>query len=257
VAYLLLAYVVLPALWTHYEHAPVLETVPKVTTTGAGIPGDPLNVALVGSEAEVLAAFASARWRRPARIDLRSSIGIAESVVLDRPDPTAPVSNLYLFGRREDLAFEQEVGKSARERNHVRFWRSAEAIDGRPLWLGAATFDRGVGLSSLTGQITHHIAADVDVERDRVIDDLERAGQLRTVFQVTGVGATFLGRNGGGDPYHTDGELDVGVLKGADEPAGGAPVVLPNPPAVATKQRIWAWLRPWLDAIHRERTPGV
>ena len=40
-AYLLVAYVVLPALWTHYEHAPVMETVPKVTTTGSGIPGDP------------------------------------------------------------------------------------------------------------------------------------------------------------------------------------------------------------------------
>jgi hypothetical protein len=250
----LLAYAVLPALWTHYEHAPVLETVPKVTTTGAGIPGDPLNVALVGTEADVLAAFAAARWARPAAIDLRSSLRIAESVALDRPDATAPVSNLYLFGRREDLAFEQEVGQSARERNHVRFWRSEELIDGRPLWLGAATFDRGVGLSGLTGQITHHIAADVDVERDRVIDDLRRTGQIRTVFQVTGVGATFLGRNGGGDPYHTDGELDVGVLKGAREPAVDSPDVLPSSAAVAMKQRIWAWLRPWLDAVHRERT---
>jgi LssY-like putative type I secretion system component LssY len=227
--------------------------VPKITTTGAGIPGDPLNVALVGSEAEILAAFKDAGWARPAPIDIRSSVDIARSVVLDRPDPTAPVSNLYLFGRREDLAFEQEVGKSAKERNHVRFWRSEELIDGRPLWLGAATFDRGVGLSSLTGQITHHIAADVDTERDRVIADLERAGQLRTVFQVTGVGATFLGRNGGGDPYHTDGELDVGVLKRADETAVATPAMLPNPPAVAAKQRIWAWLRPWLDAVHHER----
>ena len=224
-----------------------------MTTTGAGIPGDPLNVALVGSEAEVLAAFKDATWTRPAPIDLRSSVRIAESVVLDRPDPTAPVSNLYLFGRREDLAFEQEVGKSAKQRNHVRFWRADELIDGRQLWLGAATFDRGVGLSSLTGQITHHIAADVDTERDRVIADLERAGQLLSVFQVTGVGATFLGRNGGGDPYHTDGELDVGVLKGAQDAAVTAPTVLPNPPAVAVKQRIWAWLRPWLDAVHRER----
>src|SRR5262249_17297752 len=146
-AYLLVAYVVLPALWTHYEHAPVMETLPKVTTTGAGIPGDPLNVALVGTEGEVLAAVAAARWTRPAPIDAGTRVGTAESVVLDRPDPTAPVSYLYLFGRREDLAFEQEVGTSARQRNHVRFWRADEQIDGRQLWLGAATFDRGVGLS--------------------------------------------------------------------------------------------------------------
>jgi hypothetical protein len=247
-AYLLVAYVVLPALWTHYEHAPVMETVPKVTRTGAGIPGDPLNVALVGSEDEVLAAFASARWRRPAPIDVRSSLGIAESVVLDRPDPTAPVSYLYLFGRREDLAFEQEVGTSAKQRNHVRFWRADEQVDGRPLWLGAATFDRGVGLSHRTGQITHHIGADVDAERDLVIADLEKAGQLRTVFQVTGVGLTLVGRNGGGDPYHTDGEMDVGALKRADEPGVATPTVLPNPSAVETKRRLFRWLRPWLRA---------
>jgi len=210
--YLLLAYAVLPALWTHYEHAPALETVPKVTTTGAGIPGDPLNVALVGTEAEVLAAFADARWKRPAPIDLRSSVGIAESVVLDRPDPTAPVSNLYLFGRREDLAFEQEVGKSARERNHVRFWRSGELIDGRPLWLGAATFDRGVGLSSLTGQITHHIAADVDTERDHVIASLEKTGDLSETYKIDDFHKVREGKNGGGDPWRTDGKLYVGVI---------------------------------------------
>jgi hypothetical protein len=251
-AYLLAAYVVAPALWTHYEHAPALETIPKVTTTGAGIPGDPLNVSLVGTEAEVLAAFAAARWTRPAPIDVRSSVDIAESVVLDRPDPTAPVSNLYLFGRREDLAFEQEVGTSARQRNHVRFWRSDERMDGRPLWLGAATFDRGVGVSHRTGQITHHIGADVDAERDHVIADLEQAGQLRTVFQVTGVGLTLVGRNGGGDPYHTDGELDVGVLKAEGAPSHAAPAVLPNPPAVETKRRVFRWLRPWLGAADDE-----
>ena len=248
-----LAYLVLPAFWRHYEHLPAMSTVPTRTRTPSGLPGDALNVALVGSKEDILRAFAAARWAPADPITFDSSLAIAASVVFHRPDPEPPVSTLLLFGRKQDLAFEQDVGGSAKERNHVRFWRSEEQIDGRPLWLGAATFDRGVGLSSLTGQITHHIAADVDTERDRVIHDLEHAGQLRTVFQVTGVGATFLGRNGGGDPYHTDGELDVGVLKQASEVAVTAPTVLPNPGAVAMKQHIWAWLRPWLDAVHRER----
>lgn len=246
-AYLVLAYAVLPALWRHYEHAPVLATVPKATITGDGIPGDALNVALVGTEDELLAAFASAGWRRPAPIDVGSSLGIAESVLLGRPDPTAPVSNLYLFGRRQDFAFELEVGASARQRNHVRFWRSGERVAERPLWLGAATFDRGVGVSHRTGQITHHIAPDIDAERDRVIDALRRAGHLRTMFQVTGVGPTLTGRNGGGDWYYTDGEMDVGVLT----PAGAAPVAtpetLPSPAAVELKGRVWDVLRGWLD----------
>ena len=245
-AYLVLAYLALPALWTHYEHAPVLATVPTHTVTSSNVPGDPLNVALVGSDAEVIAAFAAAGWRRPAPIDVRSSVAIADSVLLDRPDPTAPVSDLYLFGREEDLAFEQEVGDSARRRNHVRFWRSEERVDERPLWLGAATFDEGVGVSHLTGEITHHIAPDVDEERDRVIGDLEHAGQLRVVFQVTGIGPTLRGRNGGGDRYYTDGEMTVGVLKTTDAVTIATPVRLANPPAVAAKDAVWRRLRAWL-----------
>ena len=48
--WLLAAYVVLPALWRHYEHHPAFENAPKTTLTTQGIPGDPLNVGLIGSE---------------------------------------------------------------------------------------------------------------------------------------------------------------------------------------------------------------
>ena len=69
-----------------------------------------------------------------------------------------------------------------------------------------------VGLSHDTGQVTHHIAPDIDAQRDGLIADLADAGRLTRVYQVTGVGATLFGRNGEGDRYHTDGELTVGVL---------------------------------------------
>lgn len=51
--YVQLAYVVLPAWWRHYEHNPQLESAPKTTKTAEGIPGDPLNIALVGTQAKV------------------------------------------------------------------------------------------------------------------------------------------------------------------------------------------------------------
>ncbi len=125
----------------------------------------------------------------------------------------APVSNLYLFGRKQDLAFEQPLGADPRRRHHVRFWR-AEKVDraGRPLWFGSATFDTKVGLSHTTGQITHHIAADIDAERNKLMEDLQRSGHLTTVSWIDGFHDKLEGRNGGGDPYHTDGRLAVGVL---------------------------------------------
>ena len=246
--YLALAYLVLPALWRHHEHLPGMATMPTVTSTSDEHPGDPLNVALVGTETDVQRAFAAAHWFPADPITLRSSLEIAESVVLHRPDLDAPVSNLFLFGRHQDLAFEQEVSASARERHHVRFWRTPLRADGdRPVWIGSAAFDRSAGLSHTTGQITHHIAADVDAERDTVMRDLGKAGWLTTLYDVTGIGPTLNGRNGGGDRYFTDGELAVGVLARGGVGDQPPPQRLPSPTPVVIKNQFWQWLRPALE----------
>jgi LssY C-terminus len=214
--YLIIAYGILPFVWMKAEraHHPALDGLPKITRNANGIPADPLNVALVGDEAEVVAAMLAARWHPADPVTLRSSLRIAESVVFHRPDPDAPVSPLYVFGRKQDLAFEDDVGGSADRRHHVRWWR-AEPLDaaGRPLWIGDATFDRDAGISHLTGQITHHIAPDVDAERDQLMADLAEAGQLAGRYKWPGIGATQHGRNAGGDLYTTDGLIAVGVLK--------------------------------------------
>lgn len=242
--YLLIAYVVLPLLWRHYEHQPSLATAPKTTDTSNDIPGDPLNVGLVGSEEDVFRAFAAAGWHPADPVTLASSLKIAGSVLFDHKYQTAPVSPLFLFGRKQDLAFELEAGKSATHRNHVRLWRDPAAKVGeREFWIGAATFDQSVGLSHYTGQITHHIAADIDAERDLVIGDLAKAGHVTTEYQVSGVGPTFNGRNGGGDWYYTDGELTVAVLTEGGAPAAKRVERLANPAVVHWKNRFWQWLR--------------
>ncbi|HMF68611.1 MAG TPA: LssY C-terminal domain-containing protein, partial [Phyllobacterium sp.] len=199
VAYFMLAYIVLPALWTHHEHEPGLASLPMVTRTGSGIPGDALNVGLVGVKEDVLRAMAAAGWFPADPITLRSSIEIVGSVVLDRPYHDAPVSPLYYDGKKEQLAFEKPDGGSADRRHHVRLWLVLEkGTEGRPVWLGSVTFDRGVGLSHDTGQVTHHIGPDIDAERDLLMRDLREARMVQTFFQISGTGPTLLGRNGEG-----------------------------------------------------------
>ena len=243
VAWVLTAYVVLPALWRHYEHQPSLQLAPKISVTVQGIPGDPLNLGLIGVEEEVVRAMLGTGWEPADPVTVRSSLRIAGSVILGRTYLDAPVSDLFVFGRKQDLAFEKAVGGSARRRHHVRFWKSdALGRNGRPLWIGAATFDQSVGLSRRTGQITHHIAADVDADRDGLISGLRSAGWLTELFQVTGVGSTLTGRNGGGDLYYTDGELTVGLLA-ADAAAGRTPERLANPVTVQIKEQLWSAIR--------------
>src|SRR5262249_42219021 len=126
---------------------------------------------------------------------------------------TAPVSSLYLWERKQDFAFQQPAGGDPRKRHHVRFWQSEQLdVDGRPLWAGAATYDDRVGFSHTTGQITHHIALNVDEERDHLFADLERTGDLASVFVLRGYHEACAGKNGGGDAWRTDGDMKVGVL---------------------------------------------
>ena len=58
----------------------------------------------------------------------------------------------------------------------MRFWPTPTGwlLPGgrRVEWLAAGTFDRAVGLSLFTGQLTHRIDANVDLERDHILQTL-------------------------------------------------------------------------------------
>ena len=214
-SYATLAYVVLPAVWRRHVPAPPQEDFPRLTYTAEGIPADPINVALVGSEAALVAAMRAAGWTRADRISLRSGLRDAGSVLFDRPYSSAPMSTHFVGRRRpQDVAFERIVGKSPRCRHHVRFWRLEK--DGRTLWLGAASFDRSVGISHFTGEVMHHIDPRIDAERDALVRDLGRAGRIDQVSWLSDFATQTRARNGGGDWYETDRRLAAATLAGLE-----------------------------------------
>jgi len=208
--YVALAYGVLPAGWRVFEHYhPALSSVAARTTTGDGIPGDPLNIAFVGSEADLSGRMLSSGWLPADPITMTSSLRTVVDSLAHRPYSTAPVSNLYLRGHEQDLAFEKMIGGDPRHRHHVRFWQSAERDElGRTLWIGAVTLDVAVGLSRRTGRLTHHIGPDIDQARDQLLQDL-RGTPATAVQWIKGFQTELQGRNGDGDPYVTDGRLAV------------------------------------------------
>jgi hypothetical protein len=174
--------------------------VPSFTTTGDGLPGDPVNVALVGTLPQLRAAFATLGWSEADRLSLASSWGMVRAFVLNSPYPTAPFSTLYLFGRSQDIGFQKAIDNSPRKRHHIRFWSlslvraedtwGASSFwlntdrppdDERVLWVGAGTRDTGLSLTRLTFQITHATDADTNVERDYIINALENTGSIEAV----------------------------------------------------------------------------
>ena len=241
-AYVVLAYLLAPFAWRHYEHQARLADLGARTVTAQGIPGDVINVGLEGTVEDVVCAMTAAGWSPSDPVTLSSSLKIVGSVAFRRPYHRAPVSPLFFEGRKQDLAFEKS-GRSASTRHHVRFWKALDAgDDSRPVWLGAATFDDGVGVSHYTGQITHHVAPEIDAERDFLSDDLAKAKKVETTYWVSGVGPTLFGRNGGGDPFFTDGEIEFAKLARDCVAHEGAPVALAPPPRIAAKNAVFAWL---------------
>ena len=137
IVYFSLAYGLVPALWRHYERQRALAGKAMTTTTALGVPGDALNVGLEGARDDVLCAMRAAGWRPADPVTFRSSARIVSSVLLRRAYATAPVSDLFYDGRRQDLAFEKPSGVSPKARHHVRFWKVLDAgDDGEPVWLG-------------------------------------------------------------------------------------------------------------------------
>ncbi len=242
-SYGVFAYSVAPLIWGHFERQKGLAALPMVTQTPQGIPGDPLNIGLAGTQDEVLCAMNAAGWLPADPTSLKNSLKIIGSVLLRQSYAQAPVSALLYQGRPEDLAFEKPSGKSPSTRHHVRFWKALDTGgDGRPFWLGGATYDAGVGISHFTGQVTHHIGADIDAERDLLSADLAAAGKAAQAYKVSGVGPTLDGRNGGGDRYFTDGDVQVAELPAGCQAKAAAPVVESDSAAVIAKNWIWRWL---------------
>jgi hypothetical protein len=223
----------------------VAGTTPLTTFTRAGPPGDPLNVQMLATSGQIGAAFAAAGWYRADEIDFVTSARISVDSVLGLAYSTAPVSNLYLYGRKEDLAFERP-GRSVRRRDHIRFWNTGTlGSDSRPIWVGSGTRDVKVDLSKTNHLPTHGIAPDIDAERDLVVSELALTGYVIADGTRPGFGTATQGTNGGGDPYMTDGHVAMLTLAN----------VWTLPLARHVRSLLGARLRQGLERLVRARLP--
>jgi hypothetical protein len=205
----------------------------------------------VGTDGQIGAAFAAAGWYRADEIDLVTSVRICADSVLGRKYATAPVSNLYLYGRKEDMAFERP-GLNVRQRDHIRIWKTAlNGSDGRPVWIGSATKDTKVELARTNHLPTHHIDSDVDSERALVVTELTRTAYVVQDTTRPGFGKETHGFNGEGDPYDTDGQVTVLTLANVVTPPLATQVR--SPLLARVTKKLADFIRPWLPEAGRER----
>ena len=212
VFWILLTYLLLPRLHRILTRIYVPTYFIGRAHTSDGLLGDPINLALRGEEAQVHSVMSRGGWTRADDLNFATGLRTVRSTVRRRSYAGAPVSPLLLFDRQQDFAYQQEVDGSPSKRHHVRLWRAPDgwmlpggyAVD----WVAAGTYDRSVGLSLFTLQITHKIEADIDVERDHVVGTMTRSCEVGVEI-VRDFSTGYHSRNGGGDVIRTDGDLPI------------------------------------------------
>jgi hypothetical protein len=234
ITYAVAAYVILPRALRIGLKVLQRQRVPRYTITGDGLPGDPVNLGLIGTGQQLRSAFAAAGWSESDRLSLASSWRMAKAFLFNQSYPTAPFSTLYLFGRGQDFGFQKAIDDSPRKRHHIRFWalslNTAKASLGkasfwlntdcpsyaeRLLWVGAGTKDTGLGLTRITFQITHATDSDTNAERDFILNQLKKSGVIAKEIRLQARDRLSTEQV---NHYITDGEVVVAEL--------GEPVVV-------------------------------
>lgn len=232
VTYVLGAYVLAPALVRAYRVVRPPKHLPLYCVTPDGFASDPLNIGIIGTRRELITAMEKAGWFVADPYILRHMLRHALSTVYDWSYPNAPVSSLYLFGRKQDVAFELPVEGSTGHRHHVRFWAtnydakqplSSRTIDlhhqqtqvsgDNLLWVGAASLDSGVGYIRHNLQVTHMIDPDTNRERELIVSHMQAENLVRKVDAVK-LGKPYRLINRVFSGYlHTDGRMAIVHLK--------------------------------------------
>jgi hypothetical protein len=234
--YVLGAYVLIPAIIRLYRIVRPADHLPLYCVTPDGFASDPLNIGIIGTRRQLIDCMEKAGWYVADPHTLRNVIREVLSTIYGWRYPTAPVSSLYLFGRKQDIAFEIPVhGARGGGRHHVRFWATTYQ-GGRPLsihtihwqhrrehvlgdnllWVGAASLDVGITFIRHNLQVSHMIDPDTNKERDLVVSQL-REHKLAGKVSLIKLGEPYklINRVINGS-LHTDGRMAVVTLADKD-----------------------------------------
>lgn len=205
--------------------------IPLYNKTTDGFSCDPVNIGFVGTKYQIETAMKKAGWEGADSLNFWTATKMGFASLLGRAYPRAPFSTLYLFGRAQDLSFQIQPHNNPRQRHHVRFWAVSQDVapefkrevrfwrhkiklkkNAKLLWVGAATYETGIGFVRFHGQFAHSMDPDTNAERDYIIKTLEDAEVVKDILEVR-AGKSMEGKALAlGSKFISDGELKICVL---------------------------------------------
>lgn len=182
---------------------------PVQTESVMGTPLEPINVIILARDGTALVtALEKAHWIEAQTPSFAALTKAAFAAWSNQADDAAAVTPYFWHSAPNDIALQKPTPDATlRRRHHVRFWRSQYVTaEGLRVFVGAASFDDGLDWGLL-----HHIAPNIDEERDTLAADLTQAEEGVTAERLR-VSQPRLGQSIAGDPWFSDGEAVILTL---------------------------------------------
>ncbi|HKM66044.1 MAG TPA: LssY C-terminal domain-containing protein [Candidatus Acidoferrum sp.] len=193
----------------------LFEKIPRRIGDKDGNAGDMVNFLILGDEDQMKKVFTSAGWVK-VDADVKETVLAGFIASMSKESYlTMPMSQLYLFGRPQDYGWAHaEPIAVVASRNHLRIWKAAFTVNGRMLWVGAATHDIGFEKDQRNNGLTHKIDPNIDLERDYLQKTLSSTGLVAEVTHFLPRNPMQEARTATGGSFHSNGQ--VLVMKLAD-----------------------------------------
>ncbi len=200
----------------------VLENMQCCTTSEDGKEfGDPLNLIFIGNAEDLFPAFVRRGWHPAEKNYWDSARKTIASFLFGNHYRYSPVSPLYAFGRKQDIALQKARG-TIHQRNHLRLWLAPYSFHGKSVWVGQVSRDIGVRFTSKTPiLVTHKIDPDIDEARNELVQEMLFSQGLLKIGFTKGVPVSTPenpAHNLTGDPYFNDGLRAVLLMTNQPSP---------------------------------------
>ena len=193
---------------------------------------DLINVMFIGTRSQISSAFEAAGWVEAHPHTLRSGIRGIRAVIEKTGYRSAPMSSLLVHETQADMSWEKGFNDVAK-RHHIRIWREPQTWNGQEIWIGAATHDVDFAYLRPGQAMTHSIAPDVDLERNKVVNDLAFTSCVDYRDSMARPDVPHLVWNATGDPMLTDTRLAIVGLNECRAPRLSTETASLDPPPAA------------------------
>jgi LssY-like putative type I secretion system component LssY len=199
------------------ELSMMVQSLPERTFTRQGQDADAINLVFLGSREQLDDSFAAAGWKDSDPASRRAAFRQFHAFLALKNYPTQPMSQQLFEGRASDIMRQKSLDSYAK-RDHSRIWSTGERWAGQLAWVAAGTRDTGAVISFRQKKLIHHVEANIDDERDKIVRDLTVAGCVDAVFVAARPAASRSFANATGDDLRTDGGVGVVKLKDCERP---------------------------------------